>query len=188
MKEEIIKIYGYILYYGMNIFTTALIFFIGKWLANLISNITGNLMKKAKVDAILSSFTKNLVYFGLLILVIIAALNNLGIQTTSVIAVIAAAGLAIGLALQGALSNFAAGVLIIMFKPFRIGDMIEAGGASGYVNEIQIFNTILTAGGNKRIIIPNAKITADKIIVTQTEQVIMPDISDKAAANTIQTK
>jgi small conductance mechanosensitive channel len=122
-------------------------------------------MTKTKVNKTLASFTKNIVYYGLLLFVVIAALNQLGIQTNSFIALIGAAGLAVGLALQGSLANFAAGVMIILFSPFQLGDFVEAGGAAGTVEEIQIFSTIIRSPDNKKIIVPNAKITGDKITV-----------------------
>jgi small conductance mechanosensitive channel len=126
-------------------------------------------MLRAKVDHTLISFTTNLVYFGLMAFVVIAALSKLGIQTTSFVAIIGAAGLAIGLALQGSLSNFAAGVILIMFRPFKSGDYIEGGGVAGSVKEIQIFTTILTTPDNKTIIVPNSKLTGDNIVNYATQ-------------------
>lgn len=169
MKEQFIKIYGTILCYGMDVLAAALIFFIGKWLAKILADFAETLMKKAKMDLTLVSFAKHIIYYGLLVFIITSALNKLGVQTTSIIAVIGAAGLAVGLALQGSLSNFAAGVLIILFRPFGIGDSIEAGGASGVVEEIQIFNTILRGNNNTKIILPNSKVTSDKIVVALKE-------------------
>lgn len=165
MKEQLITLYGYVLQYGMDILSAILIFFIGKSFCRVIASLTEKLMIKSKMAATLTTFTKNIIYFALLTVVVIAVLNKLGIQTTSVVAVIGAAGLAVGLALQGSLSNFAAGVLIIIFRPYSIGDTIETCGATGVVGEIQIFNTVLDVA-DKKIIIPNSKITADKIIVT----------------------
>jgi small conductance mechanosensitive channel len=149
----------------MNVVAAILIFIIGKWLAGFISRISEKLMTRAKVDQTLIPFAKNMIYFAILVIVVIMAIGKLGVQTTSFVAVIGAAGLAVGLALQGSLANFAAGVMLILFKPFGVGDTIEASGAIGTVQEIQIFNTILISPENKRIIVPNAKITADKIIV-----------------------
>jgi small conductance mechanosensitive channel len=120
-------------------------------------------MEKREVDPTLTKFVTNLIYFALLTFVIVAALGMLGIQTTSFIAVLGAAGLAVGLALQGSLSNFAAGVLMIIFRPFKVGDLIEAAGATGVVEEVQIFTTQLLTPDNKTIIIPNAQITSDTI-------------------------
>jgi len=159
------KILGYLALYGMNVVAAILIFLIGKWCARILSGILEKLMVKSKVNPNLSSFSKNIAYFGLLIFIILAALEKLGIQTTSFIAIIGAAGLAVGLALQGSLANFAAGVMIVMFEPFMVGDTVEAGGATGTVAEIQIFSTIINGADNKKIIVPNAKITGDKITV-----------------------
>ncbi|MGE5197192.1 MAG: mechanosensitive ion channel family protein, partial [Deltaproteobacteria bacterium] len=125
----------------------------------------GMAMTKARLNETLASFIKNIVYYLLLIFVCVAALNKLGIETTSFVALIGAAGLAVGLALQGSLANFAAGVMLILFQPFRLGDEVDAGGASGIVKEIQIFSTIMKTKDNKTIIVPNAKITADKIVI-----------------------
>ena len=159
------KILGYLALYGMNVVAAILIFLIGKWCARILSGILEKLMVKSKVNPNLSSFSKNIAYFGLLIFIILAALEKLGIQTTSFIAIIGAAGLAVGLALQGSLANFAAGVMIVMFEPFMVGDTVEAGGATGTVAEIQIFSTIINGADNKKIIVPNAKITSDKITI-----------------------
>ena len=126
-------------------------------------------MRAAKQDETLISFVSHLSYVALMAFVIIAALGQLGIQTASFIAVIGAAGLAVGLALQGSLANFASGVLMIIFKPIKVGDYIEGGGVAGTVAEIQIFNTILTTPDNKKIIIPNAHLTNDNIINYSTK-------------------
>ena len=120
---------------------------------------------RSKIEKTLASFAKNISYAGLLTFVAIAALNKLGVETNSFLAIIGAAGLAIGLALQGSLSNFAAGVMMILFQPFHLGDYVEAGGAEGTVAEIQIFTTIIETKDHKRVIVPNAKITGDKITV-----------------------
>ncbi len=121
-------------------------------------------MKKSNVTETLISFTGSLTYIGLMVCVIMAALHNLGIQTTSFIAVLGAAGLAVGLALQGSLSNFAAGVMLVLFRPFKVGQLVEVSGVFGHVEEIQIFNTIVITLQNKKVIIPNSKVTGDKIV------------------------
>jgi len=159
------KILGYLMQYGLTFAYAILIFVIGKWVAHLVSKISGAAMHKANLNETLASFLKNIIYYVLLIFVCIAALNKLGIETTSFVAIVGAAGLAVGLALQGSLSNFAAGVMLILFQPFKVGDEIEAGGASGIVKEIQIFSTIMKTNDKKTIIVPNAKITSDKIII-----------------------
>jgi small conductance mechanosensitive channel len=156
---------AYVVQYGLSFVYAILIFIIGKWAANLVSKIAGATMHKAKLNETLTSFLKNIIYYVLLIFVVIAALNKLGIETTSFVAIIGAAGLAVGLALQGSLANFAAGVMLILFQPFKVGEEVEAGGASGVVKEIQIFSTIMETNDKKKIIVPNAKITSDKIII-----------------------
>lgn len=165
MKEMLDKAIVYISINGLNFLIAILIFVIGRWAARLVARLSETAMQKAKVNPTLSSFAKNIVYYLLLIFVVIAALGKIGIQTNSFVAVIGAAGLAVGLALQGSLANFAAGVMVILFQPFNLGDYIEAGGAAGTVKEIQIFNTILMTPDNKKVIIPNAKITSDKIVI-----------------------
>ena len=165
MQDTIDKIYGYLIQYGMNLIAAVLIFVIGKWAARLVSHLLENLLLKSKIEKTLATFAKNIAYFTMLTFVAIAALNKLGVETNSFLAIIGAAGLAVGLALQGSLSNFAAGVMMIIFQPFRIGNYVEAGGAEGTVSEIQIFHTIITTKDKKRVIVPNAKITGDKITV-----------------------
>lgn len=160
------KISGYVAYYGMKILAAVAIFVIGKWIAGFVAQLTEKLLLKAKVDQTLATFAKHIINVGIMIFVVIAALSQLGIQTASFVAILGAAGLAIGLALQGSLSNFSAGVMLIIFQTFRVGDLIEAAGVTGIVQEIQIFNTVLmSADGKQRIIVPNSKITADKIVV-----------------------
>lgn len=153
----------------MQIVYAVAIYIVGKWLAKMVTSFIKKLMVKADVDETLVKFVGNLTYIGLLAFVIIAALGKLGIQTASFVAVIGAAGLAVGLALQGSLSNFAAGVMIILFRPFKAGDFVEAGGTTGSVREIQIFNTILMTPDNKKIILPNATITSGKIVNFSSE-------------------
>ncbi len=163
MEEMWAKIYEYGMLYGLSLLAAIVIFVVGKWLAHLIAGLIEKLLNKANVDKTLTKFVRNMVYAALLVFVIIAALGKLGVQTTSFIAVIGAAGLAVGLALQGSLSNFAAGVLLILFKPFKVGDFISAAGTLGTVREIQIFCTVLDHFDNRRIIVPNSKITGDNI-------------------------
>jgi small conductance mechanosensitive channel len=148
-------------------------------------------MLKAKVDAVLVTFTVNMAYAAVMVFVVLAALGQLGVQTTSFIAVLGAAGLAVGLALQGSLSNFAAGVMIIIFRPFKIDDYIEGGGVSGVVKAIHIFTTTLTTPDNKRVIVPNSKMMGDNIVnysaegtrrVDLTASISYGDSIDKAKA------
>jgi small conductance mechanosensitive channel len=156
-------IYGLLTVYGLRVIAAIVIFILGRWVALMVAKIIERIMLKSKVDETLVSFVRHLSYVGLLAFVVIAALNQLGIQTASFIAVVGAAGLAIGLALQGSLGNFAAGVLMIIFKPFKVGDFIEGGGVAGIVEKIEIFTTQLKTPDNKTIIIPNAKLTGDNI-------------------------
>lgn len=167
MESTLLKIQDYAIQYGLKILAAILIFIIGKWIARLISKIIEAALVKSKVNKTLAVFTKNMAYYAVMVFVIIAALNKLGVETNSFIAIIGAAGLAVGLALQGSLANFAAGVMIVIFQPFQVGDHIEAGGATGIVEEIQVFSTVIQAADNKRIIVPNAKITGDKITITK---------------------
>jgi len=163
MNNLLEKVYELLTIYGLKVISALVILILGRWVALGVAKIIKRIMIKSKVDETLVSFVRNLSYILLLAFVIIAALNQLGIQTTSFIAVIGAAGLAIGLALQGALANFAAGVLMIIFKPFKVGDFIDGAGATGTVEKIEIFTTQLKTPDNKTIIIPNAKMTSDNI-------------------------
>lgn len=149
--------------YGLKIVTAIAIFIIGKWVAKRLVNVAKGLMTKAKIDETLVSFGGNILYCLALVFVIIAALSQLGIETTSLAAIVAAAGLAIGLSLQDSLSNLASGVMIILFRPFKIGDFIEAGGTAGTVEAISIFTTDLKTPDNKLIIVPNGAITSGNI-------------------------
>ncbi len=146
-----------------NLALAAVILFGGLWAARQLRNLVNNLLNKRGVDPMLSSFAASIAHILLIAFVVIASLGQLGIQTTSLVAIIGAAGLAIGLALQGSLANFASGVMIIAFRPFKVGDFIDAGGTSGVVEGIQIFSTQLRTGDNKTIIIPNSKITGGSI-------------------------
>ncbi len=150
--------------YGLNILAAIGIFIVGKLVASGARKMIRKVMGKRNVDATLSSFVGSILYIGILGFTVIAALSKLGIQTASFVAVLGAAGLAIGLALQGSLSNFASGVLMVIFKPFKGGDFIEAGGASGFVDGISIFTTTIRTIDNKKVIIPNSKIMGDNII------------------------
>jgi small conductance mechanosensitive channel len=127
-------------------------------------------LEKGGADPIIVGFVGSITYIALLAFVVVAALGQLGIQTTSFIAILGAAGLAVGLALQGSLANFAAGFLMIIFRPFKVGDFIEGAGVAGVVKEIQIFTTTLKTGDNKTIIIPNSKISGDNITNYSAEE------------------
>jgi len=163
MDEIAGKLQGLILLYGLKAIAGLLILIFGRFAAIGIRTLVNRVLTKSHVDATLVSFATNVSYVALMAFVIIAALGQLGVQTASFIAVIGAAGLAIGLALQGSLTNFAAGVLMIIFKPFRVGDYIEAGGTAGVVEEIGIFTIDLKSPDNKKVIVPNAKAMGDNI-------------------------
>lgn len=147
----------------INLVIAGVIFLIGRWVARSVTSVIGNIATRAKVDETLVKFLKNIVYAALMVIVIMAALDRLGVPTTSFAAILAAAGFAIGMALQGSLGNFASGVMLIIFKPFQVGDFVEAGGSSGVVEEIHIFNTLMRTGDNIQIIVPNGAITSGTI-------------------------
>jgi len=148
----------YVLPWGINIVMALAIFIIGKIVVNMVVNFAKKLMTKGKVDGILINFISSIVKTILLLFVVIASLNQLGVNTTSLIALIGAAGLAIGLALQGTLQNLASGVMLIIFRPFDAGHFVEAAGVSGVIEEIGIFTTTMRTGDNREIIIPNGEI------------------------------
>ena len=151
--------------YGLKIIMAIIIWIIGKWIIGQIMKVFRKVLKKNKnMDETLEKFLSNLVRTILLVLLIIAILGQLGIDTASFAAVLAAAGLAIGMALQGSLSNFAGGVLIMLFRPFKVGDLIEAQGELGVVSEIQIFTTKLASPQNKEIILPNGALSNGTIV------------------------
>lgn len=149
--------------YGLRFVYAIIILIIGRFVAKGIRRFIRRVMTRSNVEETLIKFVESLSYFALLAFVVVAALNQMGIQTASFIAVLGAAGLAIGLALQGSLSNFAAGVLMIIFKPFKVDDYVEGAGVAGTVEKVQIFTTQLKSPDNKTIIVPNAKIMGDNI-------------------------
>lgn len=154
----------YFVPWGMRLVTALLVFVIGRWLAKLIVRLMHRVMDRAKIDPTLSKFLGSISYAVLLVAVVIAALDRLGINTTSLLALLGAAGLAVGLAVKDSLSNFSAGVMLIIFRPFKIGDYIEAGGTAGIVEHIQVFSTILLTPDNREITVPNGAIFSGKIV------------------------
>lgn len=160
---------SYLLKFGPKVLSALLILIIGLFAINIIVKLAKKVMRKSKVDLTLEKFLGNLLGWGLKILLIVTVITQLGVETTSFAAILAAAGLAVGLALQGSLANFAGGVLIMIFKPFKIGDLVEAQGEIGVVKEIEIFTTKLTGLSNKEIIIPNASLSNGNIINYSTE-------------------
>ncbi len=149
--------------WGIKIAVAIAIFIIGKIIARMIANLLERAMRKGKTDEMLIKFLGNITYGVLLVAVVLAAVDTLGVNVTSLMAILGAAGLAVGLALKDSLGNFAAGVMIIIFRPFKIGDFITAGGASGVVDEIGLFATLLHTGDNQRIIVPNGAIIGGNI-------------------------
>lgn len=149
---------AYIVPYAANIALALVIFVVGKWLASTLTKVVISLLKKSGMDDILISFVTSIVKTLLMLFVTIAALNQLGVDTTSLIALLGAAGLAVGLALQNSLQNFAAGVMLIVFRPFKAGDFVELAGVSGVVENIGIFSSVLRTGDNRELIVPNGVI------------------------------
>jgi len=177
MEEIIAKIQELFALFGLKIIIAILIFVIGQWIAKLARKILERVLRRSsKVDNTLVAFLGNMTYVILLIFVIIAALGQLGVQTASIVALLGAAGLAVGLALQGSLANFAAGILLIIFRPFKVEDLIDASGVTGVVEKIEIFTTQLRTLDNKTIIIPNAKLTADNIVNYTAKEVRRVDL------------
>ncbi|CZF83689.1 Small-conductance mechanosensitive channel [Grimontia celer] len=152
-----------LLQYGVNIISALLILIIGNWIVKAIANGVAKVMRKKELDDAVVDFMHTFVRYLLFVIVLIAALGRLGVQTASVVAVIGAAGLAVGLALQGSLSNFAAGVLIVAFRPFKSGDYVEVAGVAGSVDSIQIFSTVLKTPDNKMVVVPNGAIISSPI-------------------------
>jgi small conductance mechanosensitive channel len=154
---------GLIVTYGLSLLGSLLILLIGRWLSRLLVRAARNVMEKSRLDATLTNFASNILYYVLMATIILAALQNLGFNTTSIVAAFGAAALAIGLALQNSLSNFAAGVMIILVRPFKVGDLAELAGEFGKVERVQMFNTIIVTPDNKTVIIPNGQILSNNI-------------------------
>ncbi|MBB1270118.1 mechanosensitive ion channel family protein [Shewanella sp. SR44-3] len=150
--------------YGLKALLAIVIFIIGKYLAGVAKNVTSKVLTKRKVDQTVVSFVANLAWALVFVFAVVATLGQIGVQTASLVAVIGAAGLAVGLALQGSLSNFASGVLMVIFRPCRVGDYVEAAGIAGVVDEITIFSTKLKTGDNKLIIAPNSAMMNGTIV------------------------
>lgn len=154
----------YVIPWSINIILALIIYVIGRIIVKILVNLFGKVLARSKYDAMLVDFVKAILHAILMLFVIVASLDRLGVDTTSLVAILGAAGLAIGLSLQGSLKNFAAGVMLLVFRPFRSGDFVEAGGTAGTVNSISIFTTIMTTPDNKQIIVPNGAIYEGNII------------------------
>ena len=153
----------YLIPWSVNIGLAILIFLGGRWISKLIGKLIGNVLKRTNLDAMLINFVLSIVQVLLTLVVVVAALGQLGVDTTSLIALVGAAGLAVGLALQDSLKNFAAGVLLIVFRPFKEGDFVEVAGISGVAEQVTIFNTVMRTGDNREVIVPNGAIYSDII-------------------------
>jgi small conductance mechanosensitive channel len=164
MEDKVELMQALAVQYGVKVLMALVIFVIGKWVVKRLSVVLEKIMEKNAIDPAIRHFTGSLVYYALLIFVCIAALGQLGLQTASFVAIVGAAGLAVGLALQGSLSNFAAGVLLLIFRPFKVGDFVETAGTSGVIQSIQIFTTVLFTPDNKKFIVPNGWIIGDNIV------------------------
>jgi len=154
---------------GPGVLVAIIIIVFGRWLAMWLSGMGRKAMTKGGVDATLGRFLSKLIYYGLLAAVVIAAADQLGIKTTSFLAIMGAAGLAIGLALKDSLSNFASGVMLILFSPFKVGDVVTAGGVTGKVQQVDIFSTVILTFDNQKFIVPNSMITSDVITNVNAE-------------------
>lgn len=157
------QVIPYITEWGLKVIGAFAILVLGRFAAGMIRRGVRRVLGRANVDPAIIGFVTSLVYIGVIVFAVLAALAKFGVETTSFVAVLGAAGFAVGFALQGSLSNFAAGVLILVLRPYRVGDYIDAGGAAGSVKEIQLFTTVLATPDNMRILIPNGKIYGDVI-------------------------
>uniref|UniRef100_A0A486XTS5 Small-conductance mechanosensitive channel n=1 Tax=Rheinheimera sp. BAL341 TaxID=1708203 RepID=A0A486XTS5_9GAMM len=162
--------------YLLQLIAAVIIFYVGRMVAKGVKRFMEKALLGRSVDKAVVSFVASIVYAIILIATVLMALSQLGVQTTSFIAILGAAGLAVGLALQGSLANFASGILIILFRPFKSGDFIDAGGVSGTVDKIEIFQTIMKTPDNKLVIIPNAQITGSAITNFSAEPIRRVDL------------
>lgn len=152
--------------FGYQLIAAVAVLVFGHWIARRVSRLTESAMTRRKIDVVLVNFLRNLVYVGLMVAVLVSALGQLGVNTTSFLAILGSAGLAVGLAMKDNLANFSSGIMLIMFRPFTVGDYVTVGGTSGTVQAINLSTTILTTPDNQRIIVPNTKITGE--IITNT--------------------
>lgn len=166
----------FILPWGIHVLMAIVIFFVGRYIARWISNLVEKAMRTQKLEEMLIRLAKKTVYYVLLAVVLLAALDQLGVNTTSALAALGAAGLAVGLALKDSLSNFAAGVLIVLFQPFKLGHFIEAAGTHGTVSEVGMFSTTLLTPDNKRVVVPNRLIYNDTIVNYSAENLRRVDM------------
>lgn len=163
MEELLGQMTDYVKLYGLKVLMAVVIFIVGRIVISILLSTVKRLMKKSNMDVTLAKFLTSLMRALLMTVLVIVILGQLGVETTSFVAILGAAGLAVGFALQGSLANFASGVMLIIFHPFRAGDFVEAGGTAGVVEEVTIFNTVMRTGDNKKVIIPNGAITSSTI-------------------------
>lgn len=149
--------------FGGKVLVALIIFIVGKWVARMISDVIKRILTKGKMDSTVAQFFGNLIYGVILAFVVIAAIGKLGVQTTSLVAIFGAATLAVGMAMQGTLGNFSSGVMLLIFRPFKVGDSVIAGGITGKVEDIGIFSTTIIPSDGRKVIIPNGKLSNDTI-------------------------
>lgn len=176
-SDWLVKHQALLVQYGVNIVAAITILIVGTIVARAMSGTLGRVMRARGIDATVAHFLAALVRYGILAFTVIAVLGRIGVQTTSVIAVLGAAGLAVGLALQGSLSNFAAGVLLVVFRPMKAGEYVALGSVAGTVDHVQIFSTTLRTVDNKTVVVPNGKIIADNIVNFSREPLRRIDIT-----------
>lgn len=170
------QIQGFALGAGLRLVVAIAILFVGRWAAKMAKRLSRQGMSRAGIDPTITSFASNVAHYGVLAIVLLIVLGHLGIETTSLIAILGTAGLAVGLALQGSLANFAAGMLIILFRPFQVGDWVKTGDISGIVEEIHLFTTVILTLDNRTVIIPNNQLTDNAIINYSTQGNIRVDL------------
>lgn len=183
-ESAIQNLSGYAVNLCKNLLAALVIYIIGKWLIRKVNSIVSKLMRKKHVEASLQTFLESIVNVSLWILLVIAVISVLGVETSSFVALFTGAGMAIGMAMSGTLGNFAGGVMILLFKPYRVGDFISAQGYDGIVKEIQIFNTILVTTDNQTIIIPNGSLSTGSLKNFSTQKYRRVDLSYSFAYGT----
>ena len=183
-ESAIQNLSGYAVNLCKNLLAALVIYIIGKWLIRKVNSIVSKLMRKKHVEASLQTFLESIVNVSLWLLLVIAVISVLGVETSSFVALFTGAGMAIGMAMSGTLGNFAGGVMILLFKPYRVGDFISAQGYDGFVKEIQIFNTILVTTDNQTIIIPNGSLSTGSLKNFSTQKYRRVDLSYSFAYGT----
>ena len=183
-ESAIQNLSGYAVNLCKNLLAALVIYIIGKWLIRKVNSIVSKLMRKKHVEASLQTFLESIVNVSLWILLVIAVISVLGVETSSFVALFTGAGMAIGMAMSGTLGNFAGGVMILLFKPYKVGDFISAQGYDGFVKEIQIFNTILVTTDNQTIIIPNGSLSTGSLKNFSTQKYRRVDLSYSFAYGT----